>query len=85
MALMVSGKVIKIKNKKAIVDVEGNLIEARLDFFKDIHPGDYVTVYYGIVLEKINKYEAEQNKERCSYIHSSNFELTFKVLNLKKR
>ena len=80
MALMLAGKVISITQGKAIVNVEGKLIEAKLDFIKDVKPGDYVTIYYGIVLEKVSKREAEESMERCSYNHSSKVDLSFLIL-----
>ncbi|NJF25803.1 HypC/HybG/HupF family hydrogenase formation chaperone [Thermococcus sp. Bubb.Bath] len=83
MALMLAGRVVEIRNGKAIVDVEGQLKEASLEFIKDVKPGDYVKMYYGIVLEKVSKEEAEETLARCSYHHSSSIELTFTVSNFK--
>ncbi|AIU69934.1 hydrogenase assembly protein HupF [Thermococcus eurythermalis] len=81
MALMLAGRVVEVKDGKAIVDVDGRLKEARLDFIKDIKPGDYVKIYYGIVLEKISREEAKETLARCSYHRSSKLELTFTVSN----
>ena len=81
MALMLAGWVVELKDGKAIVDVDGRLKEARLDFIKDIKPGDYVKIYYGIVLEKVSREEAKETLARCSYHRSSKLELTFTVSN----
>lgn len=81
MALMLAGRVVEVRDGKAIVDVDGKLKEARLDFLRDIKPGDYVKIYYGIVLEKVSKEEAEETLARCSYHRSRKLELTFTVSN----
>ena len=81
MALMLAGKVVELRDGRAIVDVNGKLKEARLDFLRDVKPGDYVRIYYGIVLEKVSKSEAEETLARCSYHRSSKLELTFTVSN----
>ncbi len=81
MALMLAGKVVEVRDRKAIVDVDGQLKEAKLDFIKDVKPGDYVKIYYGIVLEKVSRNEAEETLARCSYHRSSKLELTFTVSN----
>ncbi|AMQ19366.1 HypC/HybG/HupF family hydrogenase formation chaperone [Thermococcus peptonophilus] len=83
MALMLAGKVVEVRDGKAIVDVEGKLKEAKLDFIRDVKPGDYVKIYYGIVLEKTSREEAEETLARCSYHRSSRLELTFTVSNLR--
>ena len=81
MALMLAGKVLEVRNGRAIVDVDGRLKEARLDFVKNVKPGDYVKIYYGIVLEKVSRSEAEETLARCSYHRSRKLELTFTVSN----
>jgi len=83
MALMLAGRVVEVKDGRVIVDVDGHLKEARLDFIKDVKPGDYVRVYYGIVLEKVSREEAEETLVRCSYHRSRKLELTFTVPNRK--
>jgi len=81
MALMLAGRVLEVKNGKAIVDVDGQLKEAKLDFIKDVKPGDYVKIYYGIVLERVTREEAEETLARCSYHRSNKMELRFTVSN----
>jgi len=83
MSLMLAGRVIEVKNGKAIVDVDGQLREAKLDFIKDVKPGDYVRVYYGIILEKVSEEEAKETLARCSYHPSKKLTLTFTVSNLR--
>jgi len=81
MSLMLAGKVVEVRGGKAVVDVNGRLKEARLDFVKDVQPGDYVTIYYGLVLERVSREEAEEVLARCSYSRSEGVELTFTVSN----
>jgi len=81
MALMLAGRVLEVREGKAIVDVDGQLKEARLDFLRDVRPGDYVRIYYGIVLERVDKSEAEETLARCSYHRSRRLEPTFTVSN----
>ena len=81
MALMLAGRVVEVRDGKAVVEVDGRLKEARLDFVKDVKPGDYVKVYYGIVLEKVSRGEAEETLARCSYNRSRRLEPTFTVSN----
>ena len=83
MALMLAGRVVEVRDEKAIVSVDGKLREAKLDFVKGVKPGDYVKIYYGIVLEKVTREEAEETLARCSYHRSSKLEPTFTVSNLK--
>ncbi|WP_456368276.1 HypC/HybG/HupF family hydrogenase formation chaperone [Thermococcus sp.] len=80
MALMLAGRVVEVKGNKAIVDVEGQLKEAKLDFIKDVKPGDYVTIYYGIVLEKVSEEEARETLEHCSYHRGAKVEMTFSLV-----
>ena len=81
MALMLAGRVVEVRGNRAVVDVDGELREAKLDFVKDVKPGDYVTIYYGIVLEKVSKGEAEETLARCSYHRSKKLTLSFTVSN----
>ncbi|WP_297551370.1 HypC/HybG/HupF family hydrogenase formation chaperone [Thermococcus sp.] len=81
MALMLAGRVVEVRGNKAVVDVDGELREAKLDFVKDVKPGDYVTIYYGIILEKVSKDEAEETLARCSYHRSKKLTLSFTVSN----
>ncbi|WP_297469470.1 HypC/HybG/HupF family hydrogenase formation chaperone [Thermococcus sp.] len=81
MALMLAGRVVEVRGNRAVVDVDGELREAKLDFVKDVKPGDYVTIYYGIVLEKVSKSEAEETLARCSYHRSKKLTLSFTVSN----
>ncbi len=81
MALMLAGRVVEVRGNRAVVDVDGELREAKLDFVKDVKPGDYVTIYYGIVLEKVSKDEAEETLARCSYHRSKKLTLSFTVSN----
>ncbi len=80
MALMFAGRVVEVRDNKAIVDVEGQLREAKLDFIRDVKPGDYVTIYYGIVLEKVSEEEARETLEHCSYHRGEKVEMTFSLV-----
>ncbi|MFH1392579.1 MAG: HypC/HybG/HupF family hydrogenase formation chaperone [bacterium] len=61
MCLALPGKIIKIKNNKAIVDFGEHQHEAKLDLIKNLKLGDYVYMHGGFVLDKISKKEAEEN------------------------
>jgi len=80
MALMLAGRILEVRGDKAVVDVEGQLREAKLDFIKDVRPGDYVTIYYGIVLEKVSEEEARETLEHCSYHRGEKVEMTFSLV-----
>ncbi len=80
MALMLAGRVVEVRGDKAVVDVEGQFKEAKLDFIKDVKPGDYVMIYYGIILEKVSEEEARKTLEHCSYHHEQRVEMTFSWL-----
>ena len=80
MALMLAGRVVEVNGDRAIVDVDGELREARLDFLRDVRPGDYVTIYYGIVLEKVSEEEARETLEHCSYHRGEKVEMTFSLV-----
>ena len=80
MALMLAGRVVEVKGNTAVVEVEGQLKEARLDFIKDVNPGDYVTVYYGIVLDRVSEEEAREILEHCSYHRGAKVEMTFSLV-----
>ena len=59
MCLAIPGKVISIKDGKAIIDCS---TEKREAIAKDIavSPGDYVLVQFGIVVEKLPEKEAKK-------------------------
>ncbi|WP_297487109.1 HypC/HybG/HupF family hydrogenase formation chaperone [Thermococcus sp.] len=80
MALMLAGKVVEVSGDRAVVDVEGQLKEAKLDFVRDVKPGDYVTIYYGIVLEKVGEEEARETLEHCSYHRGEKVEMAFSLV-----
>ncbi len=80
MALMLAGRVVEVRGDRAVVDVEGQLREAKLNFIKDVNPGDYVTIYYGIVLEKVSEEEARETLEHCSYHRGAKFEMKFSLV-----
>lgn len=62
MCVALPGKVIKIQEKDAVVDFNGNQVIARLGLV-DVKPGDYVLVHAGCILQKVSTEEAENLKE----------------------
>ncbi|NPA47250.1 MAG: HypC/HybG/HupF family hydrogenase formation chaperone [Thermococci archaeon] len=64
---MLAGRVVEVRNGRALVLVRGRLKEALLDYVKEVEVGDYVVIHYGIVLEKVSREEAEDVAGRCSY------------------
>ncbi len=79
MALMLAGRVLRVDEGTAVVDVGGRVRRARLDFIRDVEPGDYVKIYYGIVLEKVSREEAEEVLAHCSYGGEENIEMEFSL------
>lgn len=60
MCLSVPAKILKVKDKKAIVDSFGKNIEVGLDLVKDVKKGDYGLISNGFMLKKISTNEAEE-------------------------
>lgn len=58
MCVALPGKVIKIGEKDALVDFNGNQVTARSGLV-DIKEGDYVLVHAGCILQKVAAEEAE--------------------------
>jgi len=83
MSLMLAGRVLQVDDEWALVDVDGAVRRVRLGLVRDVKPGDYVRIYYGIVLEKLSREEAEDVLGRCSYRSARGVEMTFSVLNLR--
>jgi hydrogenase maturation factor len=59
MCITTIGKVIKIDNNKAVVQLKKSTREIRVDLL-DVKEGDYVYVSGNLGVEKIEKKEAEQ-------------------------
>lgn len=57
MCVALPGKVISVNEKEAVVDFNGNLVNARAGLVEVI-PGDYVLVHAGCILQKVSKTEA---------------------------
>ncbi len=62
MCVALPGKVIKIGEKDALVDFNGNQVTARSGLV-DIKVGDYVLVHAGCILQKVAAQEAESLAE----------------------
>ena len=62
MCVALPGKVVKIKEKDAVVDFSGNLVTARMGLV-DIKEGDYVLVHAGCILQKVSTEEARSLTE----------------------
>ncbi len=60
MCLATPFKIIKIEGDWAIVQSEHHIHKANLGLVKDAKVGDYIIVYADLVLNKIEKKEAEQ-------------------------
>ena len=57
MCLAIPGKIIALKNGKAVIDYSTEKREAIVKGI-DVHEGDYVLVQFGIVIEKLPEQEA---------------------------
>lgn len=60
MCLAYPGKVIKIKNKKAIVDFGGIIKEVNIELVDALKIGDYVNVHAGFAIQKLSQKDASK-------------------------
>ncbi len=58
MCVALPGKVIKVNEKDAVVDFNGNQVTARTGLV-DIKAGDFVLVHAGCVIQKVSPQDAE--------------------------
>ena len=59
MCVALPGTVIEIKDKNAIVDFDGNTVNARMGLV-DVEKGDRVLVHAGCIMQKVSQSEAEE-------------------------
>ncbi len=62
MCIASAGKVIKVGEKTATVDFDGNRIEARHGLV-DVKPGDLVLVHAGIIIQTLKESDYEAMRE----------------------
>jgi len=60
MCLALPGKIIKLKNNKAIVDFGAHQHQAKCGLVKNLKIGDYVYTHGNLVLDKIDQKEAKK-------------------------
>ncbi|RCX12225.1 hydrogenase maturation protein HypC [Anaerobacterium chartisolvens] len=58
MCLAVPGRVVKIEDKTAIVDVMGASAEVSVELIRNVDIGDYVLVHAGCAIQRIDEDEA---------------------------
>ena len=58
MCVALTGKVIEIKDRDAVVDFNGNQVTARAGLV-DVKVGDYVLVHAGCVIQKVTQQDME--------------------------
>ena len=58
MCVALPGKVVKVNEKDAVVDFNGNQVVARTGLV-DVKEGEYVLVHAGCVIQKVSTEEAE--------------------------
>lgn len=63
MCLAIPGKVIKIDNNEAVVDIMGNRTKANISVLDNIQIGDYILVHAGFGIQKYDEKTAEENLE----------------------
>ncbi len=73
MCLAVPARVISIKDNKAQVDLQGNLIEADITLLPDTRVGDYIIMHAGF---GIQIYDEEQAMETLALINKMEEELS---------
>jgi hydrogenase expression/formation protein HypC len=60
MCLAIPMKLIKIEEKKGIVELSGIKKEISLDLLKEVEIGDYLIIHAGFAIEKLNEEEAKK-------------------------
>ncbi len=60
MCVAVPGRVEKIEDLAAVVDVGGATVTARIDLVPDVSVGEYVLIHAGFALEKMDEDEAQE-------------------------
>ncbi len=68
MCLAVAGKIIKITDHDAIVDVEGNQVEVTIITIPEVKVGDYVMVHAGFAITIISK---EDHDIQCALLREA--------------
>ncbi|MDF2524426.1 MAG: hydrogenase assembly protein HypC [Clostridiales bacterium] len=58
MCLGIPGKVVKIEDKKCLVEVMGVTREISIELLKYVNLGDYVMIHAGCAISKIDEQEA---------------------------
>lgn len=59
MCVALPGKVIELNDRDAVVDFNGNQVNARAGLV-DIKVGDYVLVHAGCVIQKVSKQDMDE-------------------------
>lgn len=62
MCVALPGKVTAVDGRKATVDFSGNTVEAEAGLVS-VHPGDYVLVHAGCILQVLSKEESDSITE----------------------
>ncbi len=65
MCVALPGVVLEVKGKNAVVDFNGNQVNARAGLV-DIKEGDRVLVHAGCILQKVSRSEAEEMEKLFS-------------------
>lgn len=60
MCIAVSGKVVSINNKKAILSFMGVEKEVSIELLDNINVGDYLLVHAGCAIQKLDPVQAEE-------------------------
>lgn len=59
MCVALPGRVLSVKENKAVVDFSGNQVDAYIGLVQ-VKPGDYVLVHAGCVIQTVKQQEAEE-------------------------
>lgn len=60
MCLAIPGVILNIKNGGAVVEIEGNRVNADMSLLPEAVEGDYVIVHAGFAISKYSREEAEE-------------------------
>lgn len=60
MCLAIPGEILKITDGVAVVEIEGNRVNADISLLPEAVEGDYVIVHAGFAISKYSREEAEE-------------------------
>ena len=78
MCVAAHGKVIKAHKGKTLVNLNGNNIEVNTELVENVEVGDYLLIYRGCAIEKINKIDSKKYGDTLKLVCNIGDENVFK-------